>query len=231
MIARDGLNMMGTALCRGCHAGPSRIAPSIRPGLVRRRLNSQTYMRSVSSLDRLPRATAGLCQSSIVPVRPSIRFNSSTSDPKTVKPETPLPTPTPSSSPSSPSSPAASPAVTEITSPLPSEISKDPAKTDASPDVTSILKLVSLAKPQWRLISVGVGCLVISTGVNLTIPWVIGRIIDFFTPGSEATLLFGMTLPYATATLAAALLVGAAANSGRSICLRLSGQRTAAAIR
>jgi hypothetical protein len=72
---------------------------------------------------------------------------------------------------------------------------------------------------------------VISTGVNLTIPWVIGRIIDFFTPGSEATLLFGMTLPYATATLAAALLVGAAANSGRSVCLRLSGQRTAAAIR
>ena len=67
--------------------------------------------------------------------------------------------------------------------------------------------------------------------MNLAIPWVIGRIIDFFSPGSEATLLFGYPLEQATAILALALLIGAAANSGRSIALRLSGQRTSAAIR
>lgn len=81
------------------------------------------------------------------------------------------------------------------------------------------------------MITVGVICLVVSTGVNLAIPWVIGRIIDFFAPGSEATLLFGLPLEQATAVLALVLLIGAAANSGRSIALRLSGQRTAALIR
>jgi ABC-type multidrug transport system fused ATPase/permease subunit len=77
----------------------------------------------------------------------------------------------------------------------------------------------------------GIFCLTISTGVNLGIPWAIGRIIDFFAPGSEATTLFGLPLENATAALALVLLVGAIANSGRSIALRLAGQRTVMAIR
>jgi len=110
-------------------------------------------------------------------------------------------------------------------------ISSTNKKEDESPDVASIMRMLEFAKPQWKLITAGVFCLVISTGVNLGIPWVIGRIIDFFAPGSDATLLFGMPLEWATATMGVLLLVGAAANSGRSIALRLSGQRTAALIR
>ncbi|KAK8864612.1 protoheme IX farnesyltransferase [Kwoniella newhampshirensis] len=102
---------------------------------------------------------------------------------------------------------------------------------DAKPDASSILKMLSLAKPQWPLLTVGVACLTVSTAVNLSIPWAIGRIIDFFAPGSEATLLFGLPLVQATGALAVLLLIGAAANSGRSITLRLAGQRTVARIR
>ncbi|WWC70005.1 protoheme IX farnesyltransferase [Kwoniella pini CBS 10737] len=102
---------------------------------------------------------------------------------------------------------------------------------DPKPDAASILKLLSLAKPQWPLLTIGVTCLSISTAVNLSIPWVIGRIIDFFTPGSQATLLLGLPLEQATGALAIVLLIGAAANSGRSITLRLAGQRTVASIR
>lgn len=93
------------------------------------------------------------------------------------------------------------------------------------------MQLLSLAKPQWPLLASGVFFLTISTGVNLGIPWAIGRIIDFFAPGSEVDKLFGMDLEYATAALAGMLLLGALANSGRSICLRLAGQRTVMRIR
>lgn len=103
--------------------------------------------------------------------------------------------------------------------------------TKANPESASIGKLLTLAKPQWRLLTVGVTCLVISTGVSLSVPYIIGRIIDFFAPGSKETLLFGLPLEQAAVALAGLLLFGAVANSGRSIALRLAGQRTVAQIR
>lgn len=50
---------------------------------------------------------------------------------------------------------------------------------DAKPDASSVLKLLTLAKPQWKLLTAGVAFLSVSTAVNLSIPWAIGRIIDF----------------------------------------------------
>lgn len=93
------------------------------------------------------------------------------------------------------------------------------------------MKLISLAKPQWKLLTFGTAFLVISTAVSLSVPYIIGRIIDFFAPGSKETLLFGMPLETAAMALGGVLLIGAIANSGRSICLRLAGQRTVAQIR
>lgn len=104
-----------------------------------------------------------------------------------------------------------------------------PVQTKA--DSASIMKLLSLAKPQWKLLTVGVSCLVLSTGVSLSVPYVIGKIIDFFAPGSKENLLFGFPLEQAAGVLAVVLMVGAIANAGRSICLRLAGQRTVAQIR
>lgn len=135
----------------------------------------------------------------------------------------PTPTPTPISSAPKPVDPLTAPPVVVADTPKP------PAKTSA--DTASIIKLLSLAKPQWRLLTVGISCLVVSTGVNLGIPWAIGRIIDYFAPGSEATLLFGLPLEQATWALVGILLVGAVANSGRAMALRLAGQRTVAGIR
>lgn len=104
-----------------------------------------------------------------------------------------------------------------------------PVQTKA--DSASIMKLLSLAKPQWKLLTVGVSCLVVSTGVALAVPYVIGKIIDFFAPGSNEALLFGLPLEKAAAVLAVVLMIGAVTNAGRSICLRLAGQRTVAQIR
>lgn len=115
--------------------------------------------------------------------------------------------------------------------PAPALIPSPPTTAQASADTASIMKLLALAKPQWPLLTVGIGCLVVSTGVNLGVPWAIGRIIDYFAPGSEATTLFGLPLEQAVWALAGVLLLGAIANSGRAIALRLAGQRTVARIR
>lgn len=166
---------------------------------------------------------------------------SKSSDLKNVKVDTSDPSPQPTSDPPSPSTTVSTPSPTQAAPP--SEVTVKPSDSadvskknekkepEGIPDASSIVKLLSLAKPQWRLISVGVFCLVISTGVNLAIPWVIGRIIDYFAPGSEQTLLFGLPIEQAVGALGIVLLIGAAANAGRSVALRLSGQRTAALIR
>ncbi|EIW70549.1 hypothetical protein TREMEDRAFT_43245, partial [Tremella mesenterica DSM 1558] len=123
----------------------------------------------------------------------------------------------------------------ETIPPTPSPVALPPSApvptNNQAPDTTSLLKLLSFARPQLPLISVGIFCLCISTGVSLAWPWAIGRIIDFFAPGSEATLLFGLPLEWAVGITTFALLIGAAANSCRSIALRLAGQRTMARIR
>ncbi|KAK4688096.1 ATP-binding cassette, subfamily B (MDR/TAP), member 10, partial [Tremellales sp. Uapishka_1] len=156
---------------------------------------------------------------------PTLRFTRWNSSQIPSKVESLAPDGTPGQSPAPVASTSTSPPPAAATAMVPA-VTGDP-----KPDASSIMKLLSLAKPQWRLISVGVACLVVSTGVNLSIPYAIGRIIDFFAPGSEATLLFGLPLEQATGALALILLVGAIANSGRSITLRLAGQRTVAAIR
>lgn len=148
-----------------------------------------------------------------------IRHNSTQSDPTKRRDEAEQQTPPPPK----PVDPLTAPPVSVAETPKP------PAKTSA--DTASILKLLSLAKPQWPLLTIGISCLVVSTGVNLGIPWAIGRIIDFFAPNSESTLLFGLPLEQATWALIAVLFVGALANSGRAMALRLAGQRTVAGIR
>lgn len=114
---------------------------------------------------------------------------------------------------------------------LASTVTPPPVKVDAKPDTASLWKLLSLAKPQKKLLTLGVSALIVSTGVSLSVPYIIGKIIDYFAPGSKETLLFGLPLEQAAVALAGFLIIGAVANSIRSISLRLAGQRTVAQIR
>jgi len=230
----------------------SSKSASVTASLVRRSVRS---IRSLSTSS----ANASLSKPSAVPslripasfpashaspssVLRSLRYNSTSSKTADIKSTPEIPTAKPDSNlvntPPSPStlvtalpSDVALPTSTSGTPDPKDATTKKDKKKEETPDVASIMRMLEFAKPQWRLISIGVFCLCISTGVNLGIPWVIGRIIDFFAPGSEQTLLFGLPVEYATAALAVVLLIGAAANSGRSVALRLSGQRTAALIR
>lgn len=71
--------------------------------------------------------------------------------------------------------------------------------------------------------------LFVSSSVSLSIPFTIGRIIDLFS-GSAANSL-PVSVPTAAAILALFFAIGASANMGRTILMRISGQRIVARLR
>ncbi|WWC61970.1 protoheme IX farnesyltransferase [Kwoniella dejecticola CBS 10117] len=246
MAVREGLG-----IARSLVLTTQRIRPTLSLSTQRttiRLLSTQIGCSSIrnQSLSFQPQPFPKRLPSRSAPTLSQIRYNSSTSTPpstsssKSTQQEISRPTTLENSEEGKDSEKAPSPIPIHPLAPIPppsatAEVtptaSGSGSSKDPKPDAASILKLLSLAKPQWPLLTIGVTCLSISTAVNLSIPWVIGRIIDFFTPGSEATLLLGLPLEQATGALAIVLLIGAAANSGRSIALRLAGQRTVASIR
>lgn len=223
MAARHGLGLARTWAWTApiARATPKPIA--MKPQVRLRSSGSGSCAQSVFQTLSLRPSSTSTTQSSAIfqPYLRSfrIRHNSSSAKPPT-EPEKEV-----SATPQKPVDPLTAPPVAAAA---------DSAKVAAAKvkaDPASIIKLLSLAKPQWPLLTIGISCLVVSTGVNLGIPWAIGRIIDYFAPGSEATLLFGLPLNQATWALVGILLVGALANSGRAMALRLAGQRTVAYIR
>ncbi|KAH9915484.1 P-loop containing nucleoside triphosphate hydrolase protein [Fomitopsis serialis] len=95
---------------------------------------------------------------------------------------------------------------------------------------SSFRKIVALAKPERKPLAISIGLLVISSSVSMSIPFTVGRLIDFFT-SPLPQIPFGLTLGSASALLFAMFTVGAAANAGRAMLMRLSGQRIVARLR
>ncbi|KAL7418586.1 ATP-binding cassette permease mdl1 [Cryptotrichosporon argae] len=63
----------------------------------------------------------------------------------------------------------------------------------------------------------------------MLVPLTLGKLIDFFSTGAETFL--GFSFPVAAGLLAATFVVGAAANAGRVIIMRICGQRIIARVR
>ena len=76
---------------------------------------------------------------------------------------------------------------------------------------------------EYTYSSIPVFQLTVSSAVSLSVPFTLGRIIDIFTSPGSASL--PVSLPVAAAALAAIFAIGAAANTGRSILMRIAGQR------
>lgn len=85
-----------------------------------------------------------------------------------------------------------------------------------------------LAKPERKTIGIAIGLLCVSSTVSLSIPFGIGRIIDLFS-GNASSL--PVSVPTAATLLAVFFALGAAANMGRTILMRISGQRIVARLR
>ncbi|KAJ5928141.1 ABC transporter integral membrane type 1 [Penicillium verhagenii] len=98
---------------------------------------------------------------------------------------------------------------------------------------SEIWRLLKVAQPESRKLGLAFFFLLISSGITMSIPLSIGKIMDTATKsvtegGGE---LFGLSLPMFYSALAGVLVIGAAANYGRIIILRIVGERIVSRLR
>lgn len=95
---------------------------------------------------------------------------------------------------------------------------------------SSLKKIAALAKPERRPLLIAIGLLFASSAVSMSIPFTIGKLIDFFsTPNPQIPL--GLNIWQASSILFVLFTVGGVANAGRAMLMRLSGQRIVARLR
>ncbi|KAI0067647.1 hypothetical protein BV25DRAFT_1819042 [Artomyces pyxidatus] len=132
--------------------------------------------------------------------------------------------PTLPSSPPSPPAPSPAARSTLLSRVLPS------ASPSGTSTTSSFRKIVSLARPERRPLLTAVGLLLVSSSVSLSIPFTVGKLIDYFT-ATNPTIPYGLTLTQASACLLLVFTIGGAANAGRAFLMRMSGQRIVARLR
>ncbi|KAF6836117.1 ATP-dependent permease MDL2 (ABC transporter) [Colletotrichum musicola] len=114
---------------------------------------------------------------------------------------------------------------------LRAKLSKE-GKTQGKAGFAEIWRLIKIARPELRWLGLAMIFLVVSSSVTMSIPFSVGRILDIATKDpSEDARLFGMTMPQFFVALGVILTVGAMANFGRVILLRIVGERVVARLR
>lgn len=88
---------------------------------------------------------------------------------------------------------------------------------------SSFRKIVSLAKPEKRPLIAAVGLLLISSSVGMSIPFTVGRLIDFFST-SNPVIPLGLSIWQAAGCILFAFTAGAAANAGRAMLMKMAGE-------
>lgn len=94
-----------------------------------------------------------------------------------------------------------------------------------------IVRLIKIARPEVRWLGISFVFLLISSGVTMSIPFSVGRILDIATSSKEETTLLGLTLNQFFMGFAVFMTIGAMANFGRVVLLRIVGERVVARLR
>ncbi|SPN98833.1 probable multidrug resistance protein 2 [Cephalotrichum gorgonifer] len=115
---------------------------------------------------------------------------------------------------------------------LSARLSKD-GKSQGKPPSSEILRLIKIARPELRWLALACGFLALSSCVTLSLPYVVGKVLDIVTHAKdvEDPRIFGLTLPHFFIALGGFLTIGAGANFARIILLRIIGERVVARLR
>ena len=92
-----------------------------------------------------------------------------------------------------------------------------------------VVRLLKIARPELPTLSLAFVFLLISSGITMTVPFSIGKILD--AASAEQGTLFGLKIEHFFMGLAALLTCGACANYGRIILLRIVGERVVTKLR
>ncbi|KAL2025125.1 hypothetical protein VTK56DRAFT_127 [Thermocarpiscus australiensis] len=111
-------------------------------------------------------------------------------------------------------------------------LSKEGKGKEGKPGLPEVWRLIKIARPEVKWLGAAFVLLLISSAVTMSIPFSVGRILDLSTKGPvDEVQLFGLTLKQFFVGLAAVLTIGATANFGRIILLRIVGERVVARLR
>ncbi|KAI9734056.1 MAG: ATP-binding cassette permease mdl1 [Claussenomyces sp. TS43310] len=114
---------------------------------------------------------------------------------------------------------------------LSARLHKD-GKSHGSGGLSEIWRLIKIARPEAKWLGLAFVFLLISSSITMTIPFSIGKILDLATKDpSEGAKLFGLDMNQFYIGLGAVLTLGAAANYGRILILRIVGERIVARLR
>lgn len=111
---------------------------------------------------------------------------------------------------------------------LSAKLGRDAKDQGKKPALSEIWRLLRIARPEAKSLALAFFFLLVSSGITMSIPFSIGRIMDIATKGENTNELFGLSMPMFYGALAGVLCLGAAANYGRIIILRIVGERVVA---
>jgi putative ABC transport system ATP-binding protein len=111
-------------------------------------------------------------------------------------------------------------------------LSKEGKGQEGKPGLAEVWRLIKIARPEVRWLGAAFVLLLISSAVTMSVPFTVGRVLDLATKGpTEEVRLFGFTLTQFFVGLGTLLTIGATANFGRIILLRIVGERVVARLR
>lgn len=125
---------------------------------------------------------------------------------------------------------------------LSARLSKEGESGKGSAGFGEVWRLIKIARPEAKVLLIAFAFLLISSSITMSIPFSIGKILDIATKGgakagdgadasSEEPMLFGLNITTFYLALGGVLAIGAAANYGRIIILRIVGERIVARLR
>ncbi|MCJ1388818.1 ATP-binding cassette permease mdl1 [Xylographa bjoerkii] len=114
---------------------------------------------------------------------------------------------------------------------LSARLAKDGKEHGQTAGFGEIWRLIKIARPEAKVLGFAFIFLLVSSTISMSIPFSIGRILDIATKSDSENTLFGLDLQTFYIALGGVLVVGAAANYGRIIILRIVGERIVARLR
>lgn len=105
------------------------------------------------------------------------------------------------------------------------------SRDDENVKKVSSKEFFGLARGEGVPFTAALSLLLISSGVSMSIPFTIGKILDFATSTADNPEIFGLSMNQFYGTLGVVFVAGGVANFGRVLLLRVIGERIVAKLR
>ena len=115
---------------------------------------------------------------------------------------------------------------------LSARLPKDKTPQGTLASLKEVWRLIKFARKEVKTMGLALLLIIIGSSINLSIPYSIGKILDLATkPDGGIEKVFGIELSTFYAVLGGLVVVGAGAQFGRNVLLRVVGERVVARLR